>query len=629
MRSNDCVTGPKYCPKCSAELDSRAKICKFCDFNLEIKLKRKYFSLGKKSTLKTTSDYRKNIVSIILFSFLITSILFNIMFFNWILNPPINTDEKKETLIVGFKYGPSYWSDYGLDPLNAYDDGSMTIIRQVAEGLYMYDYTNPSLPRIPMLAEDDGFWEDNITWTVGLRRHIWFQDGEHFNATAVKWTFDRLLWFLNSSGGLDPSMMSMELGSLYLLPNGTSIIDEIIINDEYSVSFRLNYPFGPIKDLLCHPSASILSPKSTPKWEYIDTLSGVIVGTGPFAYSSCDGEIVKLRRWERYWRTGVYFDELIFKEMDSETRHDAMLNKEIDYLMHPAPSMYSLFKEDPSFTCDNSIVGANYHGLVLANERINSTWREAISYAINYSSIIEEWPKDAIRAENPLTSVYFGYDPSVKTPIYNSTRAREIVVSMGFGNMNWSNEQWRNADFFSFNQTFPNTYLYENLFVNLYLDLELIGIDLQSEGACWAEWDPSSHWAEFNSYWISWYPDYLDPINTFYNVFSSKTQYYTSFFGYASNSGCNDFLFIHYGKDPYINNSWLEQKYIEALSEINDTKRALKYAELQHYLAEELFPNVFGFHNKVYNIHSSDLRNIPYNPLDVFYAWPIYRYNSD
>ena len=55
MSSNDCVTGPKYCPKCNAELDSRAKICKFCDFTLEININRKYFSRGKKSTLKTTS----------------------------------------------------------------------------------------------------------------------------------------------------------------------------------------------------------------------------------------------------------------------------------------------------------------------------------------------------------------------------------------------------------------------------------------------------------------------------------------------------------------------------------------------------------------------------------------------
>lgn len=551
------------------------------------------------------------------------------MLFNRIVNTPINFEEKKETLIVGFKYRPSSWNYNGLDPLNALDDGSMTVIRQVAEGLYMYDYTNPSLPRIPMLAVDDGVWEDNTTWTVRLRKNIWFHDGEKFNATAVKWTFDRLLWFLNSSGGIVYPIMLMNLGSLYLLPNGTSIIDEIIINDEYNVSFRLNSPFGPIKDLLCHPSASILSPKSTPKWEYIDTISGDVVGTGPFVYDYFDEEIVKLHRWERYWRTGVYFDELIFKGMDDETRHDAMLNKEIDYLMNPDTSLYSLFKEHPSFTYDNSVVGANYHGIVLANERINSTWREAISYAINYSSIIEEWPKEAIRAENPFTPVYFGYDPSVKAPYYNLTHAREIVVSMGFGNMNWSDEQWRNADFFSFNQTIPNSDTYSNLFINLYIDLDLIGIDLHDEGACWAEWNPSRHWAEFNSYWISWNPDYLDPINTFYKVFSSKTQYYISFYGYASNPGCDDFLWIEDAKNPYINNSLLDKWFLEALNETNDTSRALKYAELQHYLAEELFPNVFGFHSKIYTIHSSDLRNVPYNPLDVFYAWPIYRYNSD
>jgi len=51
MRSYDCVSGPKYCPKCTAELNSRAKICKFCNFNLENNPNRKRFSLGKKSYL--------------------------------------------------------------------------------------------------------------------------------------------------------------------------------------------------------------------------------------------------------------------------------------------------------------------------------------------------------------------------------------------------------------------------------------------------------------------------------------------------------------------------------------------------------------------------------------------------
>jgi hypothetical protein len=336
--------------------------------------------------------------------------------------------------------------------------------------------------------------------------------------------------------------------------------------------------------------------------------------------------IAKLRRWERYWRTNAYFDELIFKEMDKETRHNAILNEEIDYLLDHDEEYYSVYKEEPSITCDNSVMGVNYNGLVLANERINTTWREAISNAINYSKIIEEWPVEVVRAENPLTSVYFGYDPSVKALNYNLTRAREILVSMGFGSMSWSDAQWRNADFISLWFAYFGSTIHETDYIlSLFDDLPLIGIDLLDIGLCWAEWDPDWHWAEYDLYLISWNPDYLDPINIFYKVFSSKAQYYCSYYGMASNSGCNYFISLLDAKDPYINNTWLEQKYFEAFSDINDTNRVLKYAELQNYLVREFFPNAFLFHNKVYSIHSSDLRNVPYNPLDVFYAWQIHR----
>ncbi len=52
MRSNDCVTGPKYCPKCSAELDSRAKICKLYNLNKEKNIKKKHYKLKKKTKIK-------------------------------------------------------------------------------------------------------------------------------------------------------------------------------------------------------------------------------------------------------------------------------------------------------------------------------------------------------------------------------------------------------------------------------------------------------------------------------------------------------------------------------------------------------------------------------------------------
>ncbi|MFX0073976.1 MAG: ABC transporter substrate-binding protein [Candidatus Hermodarchaeota archaeon] len=580
-----------------------------------------------KSSFNFTPEFIKHIAIIILGGFLITSIIFNVILFNQIVNPTKIPEDKKEILTVGFWHHPSYWyeDEYGLDPLNAYDTGSMTIIRQIAEGLYMYDYTKPSLPRIPMLAADDGVWEDNFTWTVRLRENICFHDNVKFNATAVKWTFDRLLWFLNSSGEIYYPMRIMKHKTLYLLPNGTSIINEIIINSEYSVSFKLNSPFGPIKDLLCHSSASILSPRSIPNGEYIHMRYGDIVGTGPFLYDNYVEGIIRLRCWESYWRAKAYFDDLIFKDMDWETRYNAMLNKEIDFLLDHDMEYYSIFEEDPSITCDNSVVGVNYQGLILSNDNFSSTWRKAISYAINYSSIIQDWPIDAIRANNPLTSEYFGYDPSAKAPSYNLTRAREIVVGMGFGDMSWSEEQWANANFYDCVFGFFRTtrHFSANLFNNLNLDS--IGLDVIDGSACWAYWEPDWHWAEYDMYLLSFNPDYLDPINLFYNVFSSKAPYYTSYYGFASNPECNYFISLVDAKNPYFNNSWLEQKYLEAMSDINDISRAIKYAELQHILTEDIFPNVFLCHSNVYTVHSSDLKNVPYNPLNVFYAWQIYR----
>ena len=52
MRSNNCISGPKYCPKCSAELDTRAKVCKFCNFNLENKPNKTQLSKKIKSFFK-------------------------------------------------------------------------------------------------------------------------------------------------------------------------------------------------------------------------------------------------------------------------------------------------------------------------------------------------------------------------------------------------------------------------------------------------------------------------------------------------------------------------------------------------------------------------------------------------
>lgn len=561
---------------------------------------------------------RKIIAIIFLSIAVVVSGIGNIVFF-WLYfqySPPL---EEKVSLVVGTRSGPT-----DLDPLNADDSESYNVIRQVVEGLYMYDYTDPDLPRIPLLAVDEGIWEDNLTWTVSLRDDVWFHDYEKFNATTVKWNFDRLMWFSNATGTLNLTLFRNY--PLFELPDGTFIIDEVVVNSEYNITFKLNIPYPPFKELLCHTSCYILSPKSTPQYEYINTLTGDLVGTGPFIYNNyVAGKEVKFSRWGGYWRHGAYFEEIFFSVIyDATDRNNAMLDHEIDYFLDPLYYFSPTFETDFSITISDPVVGVDYNYLKLNNNRINETWRQAISYAINYSFIIEELKKgNAVRANDPIAPAFVGYNSSVNVPSYNLTYAREIVVSMGYGNLSWNDTQWRNANFVSFNYTYYSTAFLENLGILLYDKLDLIGIDLKG---AWFHIpyfkNPSFEYPNYYQYmyngdihWFSWTPDYLDPMNTFLSLFSNS-------------SIPDNWIELTYNNRlnlAFVNDSWLEQKITQALKETNNTVRNIIYSEIQHYLAEELFPHAFGFHSKLYFVHSADLRNVPYNSFGTFYAWPIYR----
>src|SRR5271157_524156 len=105
---------------------------------------------------------------------------------------------KPQVLIYGTSSGP-----LTLDPMWAWDSASEDVIDQVYEGLYQYNLTNPSLPVVPWLATDMGNWTtDKMNFTVTIRPGITFQDGTPLDAAAVKWSFDRLQYLLNTYGNL-------------------------------------------------------------------------------------------------------------------------------------------------------------------------------------------------------------------------------------------------------------------------------------------------------------------------------------------------------------------------------------------------------------------------------------------
>ncbi|MFX1250352.1 MAG: ABC transporter substrate-binding protein, partial [Promethearchaeota archaeon] len=182
---------------------------------------------------------------------------------------------------IPFVYGMRF-DLVALDPQNAWDPGSFDVIQQVCEGLYGYNYSDPEMAIIPYLATGDGIWSpDGLNYTIPLRSGVTFHDGTSFNASAVKFTFDRLAYLMDNYMSVVNSFYEVydpDFGAFRRIINRTELVDT------YTIKFILNVPYGALDALLCFSGSYILSPTSTPATTNIDTETGDLVGTGPFVY---------------------------------------------------------------------------------------------------------------------------------------------------------------------------------------------------------------------------------------------------------------------------------------------------------------------------------------------------------
>ncbi len=522
-------------------------------------------------------------------------------------------------LIYGTTTGPFF-----LDPADAWDAASFDVINQVCEGLFTYNLSDSSLPIIPQLAADFGIWSSEYgtpqddgdglwNYTVSLRTDVFFHDDTEFNASAVKWSFDRLMYFIDNSmiQTADLYKYNTETGNFY------PIINQTLVIDTYSVRFVLNKPYGLFEALLCFSGSSILSPFSTPAIELIDTNTGDLVGTGPFVYDYyISSDKVKFHAFENYWNGKANVTVLEFSIIpDSQNLNDALLSGEVDVITTPLKSMFSTFESDPDITLSNAGLSATIQYLNMNNHLINSTFRKAISYAINYSYIIDEIKLGyAERLKSPIPSgILFGNN-SLDVAIYNVTKAREFMQIMGFG-LGWDttypgiNEtEWSAATFTTFNYTYNigNSFR-EDILLLLQNNLDKIGIEVTDAGMSWADF--LYRIFEFGGYtrdmldlyWFGLLPDYNDPSNFINNLFTNRSI--------AVNGGqYNGFVAaMEAGRDPY--NFWDNVQLLmeAALFETDQDMRKQYYDRIQQILVEEDMPVAYGYQPYIYDAYRSNV----------------------
>ncbi|KKM64034.1 hypothetical protein LCGC14_1505450 [marine sediment metagenome] len=529
------------------------------------------------------------------------------------------------TLVVGTMYGP-----IDLDPIYAWDSASIDVIDQVVEGLYAYDLGDPSLALIPRLASAMGTWNVGATeYTVPLRTGVKFHDGTDFNAYAVVAHWDRIEWALNTTGS--NTVVVTQVAELYKFPDGTPIVDHVTDNGDNTVTFFLNGPYIPFVALLCFSASYIQSPTYITSLSntYIDTSTEIIVGTGPFKYISYEAGVeVLFDAFDDYWGGRATLDHIVLSEIiDANARNAALLSGDIDLLLVPMNAMLQVYNFTTGITLEQGPLGTVTQYLGMNNNLINRTWREAISYAIDYEYILDELRLgNAERMKSPIPQGIMYADDTNAVATLDLVHARTIMQSMGFGvGFNINNDaEWEAASFKTYNYTYNigNSFR-EDMLVLLQDNLAKIGITITDAGGTWPAFVdrlndvPAGARNELELFFIGWGPNYNDPSNFINPLFTNRSV--------ASNAAdYNGYLAaIEDGRDPFALNDNVQLLMEAAISETNAVTRAGYYGRIQELLTTRDFPWAFCYVSKSFRAYVDGMTGYDLNPMGREWWYPI------
>jgi peptide/nickel transport system substrate-binding protein len=224
----------------------------------------------------------------------------------------------------------------------------------------------------PLLAQSWEVSPDLKTYTFKLRKGLKFQNGEPFNANAVKFSFERAS--ADKSTNKDKrTFVNMER---------VAVIDEhtvVILNKSLDPDFLF---------LMGQATAIIVEPKS------VETNAIKPVGTGPFQLTAWSrGSSITLTRWNAYPSVAnVKMKKVTFKFIsDSAAQVAALLAGDVDAFPRVTPRSVAQFKTNPRFQVvvsgsrAKTILAINNKKKPLDDLRV----RRAIAAAIDRKAVID------------------------------------------------------------------------------------------------------------------------------------------------------------------------------------------------------------------------------------------------
>ena len=210
-------------------------------------------------------------------------------------------------------------------------------------------------------------------------------------------------------------------------------VEEITVEDDYTVSFRLSAPNVAFLDYM---TMAIL-PQHLLEGEDMQESDFFRhpIGTGPYKLASWDeGQAITLEKNEDYFKGAANIDQIIFKIVtDDNAKAIQMESGELDLALL-TPKDAKTFADKDGYTCYD-MKTSDYRGIMYNFN--NEYWTEnkdiipAINYAIDREAIVEAvLLGEGMTAYGPLQrNIYNNED--VEHYDYNPEKSKEILESVG------------------------------------------------------------------------------------------------------------------------------------------------------------------------------------------------------
>src|SRR6202047_2173620 len=326
-----------------------------------------------------------------------------------LLPPPVSAQGKKDSVVMAMALEPP-----GLDPTS----GAAAAIAEVT--LYNVYETLTKVKEdgsvAPLLAESWQTAPDLKTYTFKLRKGVAFQNGEPFNAQAVKFSFERA--WETASTNKDKSLFQS--------------IAAITLPDNDTVVITLKNPDANLPFLLGQATASIVEPKSAP------TNATKPVGTGPFVLAAwAKGSSITLTKWPEYRNAAaIRLNKVVIRFIsDPSAQVASLLSGDVDAFPRVAAARsLPQFKADPRF---NVLIGGSRAKTIVTINNKKKPFddvrvRRAILAAIDRKAMIEG---AADGFGTPIGSFYtpgsLGYVDTTDINPFDIEKAKKLLAEAG------------------------------------------------------------------------------------------------------------------------------------------------------------------------------------------------------